>query len=125
MDLKTLRQHFQTLPQLERTADLLQYDKARVQWKNLVGSARSLTSIALAQQVRGHHLFLLNDKEDAAYFLNDLQGLFPNDDRIVFFPASYKTPYKLEETDNANVVGRAEVLDKLTKSQNMWIVSYP
>ena len=125
MDLKTLRQHFQTLPQLERTADLLQYDKARVQWKNLVGSARSLTSSALAQQVRGHHLFLLNDKEDAAYFLNDLQGLFPNDDRIVFFPASYKTPYKLEETDNANVVGRAEVLDKLTKSQNMWIVSYP
>ena len=117
MHLKTLRQHFQTLPQLERTADLLQYDKARVQWKNLVGSARSLTSIALAQQVRGHHLFLLNDKEDAAYFLNDLQGLFPNDDRIVFFPASYKTPYKLEETDNANVVGRAEVLDKLTKSQ--------
>src|SRR5690554_1677037 len=56
---------------------------------------------------------------------NDLQGLYPEDDRIVFYPASYKVPYKLEETDNANVVGRAEALDKITKSPNSWIVTYP
>lgn len=42
-----------------------------------------------------------------------------------FYPASYRVPYQLEETDNANVVARAEVLEKINSGKNGWIVTYP
>ncbi|MDX1651189.1 MAG: transcription-repair coupling factor [Brumimicrobium sp.] len=125
MKIKEVRELFKSLRGVSDTVDKLQYDKARVQWKGIVGSGRSLISAAVCEQVPNHHLFILQDKEDAAYFLNDLQGLYPEDNRIVFYPASYKTPYQIEETDNANVVSRAETLDKIAKSANTWIVTYP
>jgi transcription-repair coupling factor (superfamily II helicase) len=110
---------------IEQTADALQYTEARIHLKGLVGSAQSCLTAAIAKQVPGHHLFILSDKEKAAYFLNDLQGLIPEDGRILFYPASYRVPYQLEETDNANVVARAEVLEKLNNGKNCWIVTYP
>lgn len=125
MDIKALKKRFQELPQLDETADALQYDRSRIQWKGLVGAAKSLTAGALAEQVPGNQLFVLQDKEEAAYFLNDLEGLYPNDKRIVFYPASYRTLYELEQTDNANVVARSEALEKLNKNNNVWVVTYP
>jgi transcription-repair coupling factor (superfamily II helicase) len=126
MQLSALRQHFQSLPQLAETARHLQeFRPTKIHWKNLVGSAKSIVAGVLAEQIPGNHLFVLQDKEEAAYFFNDLEGVFENDRRILFFPASYRTPYQLEETDNANVVARAEVLDKLTKGGNFLIVTYP
>ena len=125
MNTKSLIALFQTLPQIAQTRDLLQFDSVKIQWKNLIGSAQSLTSSALAQSISGHQLFILNDKEEAAYFLNDLQNLFGENLPILFFPESYKIPYQLEETDNANVVARAEVFEKITKASSCWIVTYP
>lgn len=125
MELKSLKSLFSKLPEIDATADQLQYDGTHIHWKGLVGSSRSLCASALAEQTPGHHLFILNDKEDAAYFLNDLEGLFPEDKRVLFYPASYRIPYQLEETDNSNVVSRAEVLEKINNGKNVWVVTYP
>lgn len=125
MDQNKLLSSFAKLRQIDETALALSQGNVRVHWKGLVGSAKSLTSIGVAQQVPGNHLFILNDKEEAAYFLNDLEGLFPDDKRVLFFPASYRVPYQLEETDNANVVTRAEVLERISGGSNAWIVTYP
>ena len=125
MDLKTLKQFFSQLPQIDATATQLQNSGTHIQWKGLVGSSKSICAAVLAEQTPGHHLFILPDKEQAAYFLNDLEELFPEDKRILFYPASYRVPYQLEETDNANVVARAEVLEKINTGKNGWIVTYP
>ncbi|MEY4604390.1 MAG: transcription-repair coupling factor [Bacteroidota bacterium] len=125
MELKEFRSLFQRLSPIDASAKKLQEKTARIHWKGLVGSARSLCASALAEQTPGHHLFILNDKEEAAYFLNDLEGLYPEDKRILFYPASYRVPYQLEETDNANVVSRAEVLEKINNGNNVWVVTYP
>lgn len=125
MELKEFRSLFQKLSPIDPSAQKLQDPHARIHWKGVVGSARSLCASALAEQTPGHHLFILNDKEEAAYFLNDLEGLFPEDKRILFYPASYRVPYQLEETDNANVVSRAEVLEKINNGNNVWVVTYP
>ncbi|SFT66144.1 transcription-repair coupling factor [Lishizhenia tianjinensis] len=125
MDIKTFKEHFTNSPQLQTTADKLQYVGSRIHWKGLIGSSKSILAGAMASQVPGHHLFILEDKEKAAYFLNDLQGLYPDATHILFYPASYRTPYQLESTDNANVVARAEVLDKVNKGTNTWIITYP
>ena len=119
--IKTLAKH----PALDRSAAALQTAAARLHWKGMVGSAKSLLSLMVAQQVPGTHLFILSDKEEAAYFLNDFEGLFPEDKRILFYPASYRVPYQQEQTDNSNVVARAEVLEKLSDKQNTWVVTYP
>ena len=125
MEIRELKKAFTTLPQIDTTANALQFAGAHIHWKGLVGSARGLCSAALSEQIPGHHLFILPDKEEAAYFLNDLEGLFPDDKRILFYPASYRVPYQLEDTDNANVVSRAEVLERINNGTNVRVVTYP
>lgn len=69
-------------------------------------------------------LLIFNDKEEAAYYLNDLEHLISKDN-VLFYPGSYRRPYQLEETDNANVLLRAEVLNRLnTRKKPIVIVSY-
>ncbi len=125
MNVQLLKKSFSELEQVEKTAQLLQKVGVKVNWQGLVGSSYSISSSTVAQQVPGNHVFILEDKEQAAYFLNDLEGLFPENNNILFYPASYRVPYETEAVDNANVVARAEVLDKIAKQKNTWVVTYP
>ncbi len=73
-------------------------------------------------QNTSHNLFIVcNDKEKAAYILNDLQALLP-EKHIHYFPESYKVPYKEEKTSNASVQERAETLSQLSKENYSGIV---
>lgn len=103
---------------------------------NLVGSSKSVVAAATATQSNETQLFILSDKEQAAYFCNDLEkltgqsGLEQAQKRILYFPASYKKPYESEEIDNANVLSRTEVLNRLSRPYDntgapLWIVTYP
>lgn len=125
MDIKELKKLYASLESINKTANELQIVGSRIHWKGLIGSSKSLSASALTEQITGHQLFILNDKEEAAYFLNDIEGLYPNENRVLFYPASYRVPYQVEETDNANVVSRAEVLEKVNNGKNTWIVTYP
>jgi len=125
MEISHFLQQFKKLQGLDETANALQQADMRIHWKGLIGSAKSLAASCVAEQVPGHHLFILEDKEAAAYFLNDLEQVYPENKHILFYPASYRTPYQLEETDNANVVARAEVLEKINSGKNTWVITYP
>jgi transcription-repair coupling factor (superfamily II helicase) len=125
MDIVSFRQVFSNLPQIQQAAQQLSAEKSKIYWKGVNQSARSILITKLAEELPGNQLFVLSDKETAAYFLNDLEALYPEDKRIVFFPESYKTPYQTENVDNANVVLRAETLEKISQGKNAWIVSYP
>lgn len=70
-------------------------------------------------------LVIAPEKEKAAYLLNDLESLLP-ENNVLFFPESHKPPYQTEKTSNANVQERAEVLSYLTKETFKGvIVTYP
>src|SRR5690606_17773096 len=70
-------------------------------------------------------LLVMPDKEEAAYYLNDLEQLVGEQD-VLFYPGSYRRPYEIEETDNANVLLRAEVLNRInSRKKPALIVSYP
>ena len=113
MELKNFLKLFREFPQIDQTAKVLSRPNSHIHWKGHVGSSRSISAIAVAEQTPGHHVFILNDKEEAAYFLNDLEGIYPEDKRILFYPSSCQVPYQFEETDNANVVHRAEILERI------------
>ena len=92
--------------------------------EGLSGSADAVVLAAICSQIEKPHVILLNDKEEAAYFLNDLESLLEQD-RILFFPASYKRSFHIAETDNAGILSRAEVLSRLNKSSPVVVVTYP
>jgi transcription-repair coupling factor (superfamily II helicase) len=89
--------------------------------KGLVGSLDSVLVSSLFLNKPQTCLLVLSDKEEAAYFLNDLQNLL-GDESVVFFPMSYKKLYQYQDIDNANVLQRAEVLSRLNGSSEKIIV---
>ncbi|WP_430974698.1 transcription-repair coupling factor [Zeaxanthinibacter enoshimensis] len=93
--------------------------------KGLTGSSLSFLSAALYKESDLPFLFIFNDKEEAAYHLNDLE-LMVGKNEVLFYPGSYRRPYQIEETDNANVLLRAEVLNRInSRKKPAIIVSYP
>ncbi len=91
----------------------------------LAGSALSFAITALFNESKVPFVLILEDKETAAYVLNDLES-FIGEDRVLFYPASYKKPYQHSQTDNANILLRAEVLQRFGKEgKPLCIVSYP
>lgn len=96
-----------------------------MQLKGLVGSALSFVVADAFSQAENPFLLIFNDKEEAAYYLNDLEQLI-GDKQVLFYPGSYRRPYQIEETDNANVLLRAEVLNRLnSRKKPAIIVTYP
>ncbi|GAB2457495.1 transcription-repair-coupling factor [Hymenobacter qilianensis] len=90
----------------------------RIHLRGLVGSQDAvLAAAAHTLYPEQHHLFVLHDKDEASYFLADLQHLLPDEDPLIF-PSSYKRPYQFDETENANVLMRAEVLNRLSSSRS-------
>ncbi|MBP6721432.1 MAG: transcription-repair coupling factor, partial [Bacteroidia bacterium] len=111
--LKIYREH----PELVELALKIKDDANGVfQIKGLAGSQSAFLLVSLFQNVHRSGLIILNDKEEALYFMNELQTLMPQKE-ILYYPASYKRPYQLEEIDNANVLQRAEVLNQLNHQQ--------
>jgi transcription-repair coupling factor (superfamily II helicase) len=104
--------------------------RPRLHLRGLVGSQDAVVAAAVAQP-QHPHLFILHDKEEAAYFLSDLQHLLPEGPEVLLFPSSYKRAYQFDETENANVLMRAEALNRLnttraaTAGNSVFIVTYP
>ncbi len=93
--------------------------------KGLTGSALSFLISGVFKNSELPFLVLLNDKEEAAYYLNDLEQLI-GENEVLFYPGSYRRPYQIEETDNANVLLRAEVLNRInSRKKPAVIVTYP
>ena len=96
----------------------------RLQLNGLVGSTRSLVTSAVFESTTQTHLVLLQDKESAAYFYNDLQQILG--DRVFYFPSSFKRGFHSGIKDNQGLLSRTEVLNQLnSRARKFIIVSYP
>ncbi len=91
----------------------------------LIGSIKTILLTHLFQKSDKNLVVLLNDREEAAYFYDDLVNLgFEENTR--FFPASYKRSIQYDQPDQENVVQRTEVLNSLSKTdQSHLVISYP
>ncbi|WP_421150398.1 transcription-repair coupling factor [Seonamhaeicola sp. NFXS20] len=97
----------------------------KIHLKGLVGSLFSYVISTSFKFTEKPFLLIFNDKEEAAHYLNDLEQLI-NDKDVLFYPGSYRRPYQIEETDNANVLLRAEVLNRInSRKKPAIIVTYP
>jgi transcription-repair coupling factor (superfamily II helicase) len=97
-----------------------------IQIQGLTGSLDAVMISAIYGINHQNHLIVLHDKEEAAYFHNDLQNLLQGKE-VLFFPTSYKRAYEFEEVENANILMRAEILNRINHkaSTGELIVTYP
>ncbi len=98
----------------------------RVYLDNLRGSAINFIAAALWQNTDSNHVFILNDKEEAAYFHNDIEHLTKGLD-IFYFPDSFKRTGYFNELNSSHVMLRTEALTKFTgkKINKKVLVTYP
>jgi transcription-repair coupling factor (superfamily II helicase) len=97
----------------------------KIQLKGLVGSADATIAIASYFLLHKPQLFILPDREEAAYFVADLESLL--DSQVMLFPSSYRKGFDFTQIDAANVLGRAEVLNALNHDSEYGklVVTYP
>ena len=90
----------------------------------LAGSSYAFLAASLSENTNQPILWIAENKEEAAYCFNDMERLLPGRE-VLFYPASYRRPYQIEQIDNANIMMRAEVLKKITATSKACIISYP
>lgn len=111
--------------QTRKLRDFIASSENKIQVSGLVGSSFSLVIAETFSTSELPFLLIFNDKEEAAYHLNDLENLL-GDQNVLFYPGSYRRPYQIEETDNANVLLRSEVLNRInSRKKPALIVTYP
>ena len=110
---------------VSQMAESLQQSENKIHLKGLVGSSLSFVVNSLFHKSELPFLLIFEDKEAAAYYLNDLEQLIGEKD-VLFYPGSFRRPYQIEEVDNANVLLRAEVLNRInSRKKPAVIVTYP
>ncbi len=121
-----IRNPYKDHPLLPGITNSLREGNFRVQYlEGLAGSSKSALIHACLCQLKGPHLFLYHDKEEAAYFYTDLMTLEGIPDRTLFFPSSYKRSVQYNQTDQANIITRTQTLRRLSERRvASFIVSY-
>lgn len=106
--------------------------QTKVALKGLAGSSFALLATRCLNNFSEHQLFILPDRESAAFLYHDLEILFHDKERTIqekkihYFPSSYRRAYKIEEIDNVNVKLRSEIINKLVHADEKYIiVTYP
>ncbi|MBE7629297.1 transcription-repair coupling factor [Tenacibaculum piscium] len=125
MSKQLIVNHYQQSDTIKQIVKELQQEQNHFQISNLVGSSLSFVISETFKKAEKPYLLIFNDKEEAAYYLNDLEQLL-GDKNVLFYPGSYRRPYQIEETDNANVLLRSEVLNRInSRRKPAIIVTYP
>ena len=92
--------------------------------KGLVGSGKSYRIASLYKNLNLNFFIILNNSEEASYYLNDFENFLPNDE-VLFFPSSFKKEATQDVYENSNILSRSEVLKKIkNKTKSKLIVSY-
>ena len=133
-----LTEEYQHSRLVEGLVGSLQEGGARVHIDGMTGSLPAVVVAALTMRMpTASQLVIAPTKEEAFYLSNDLEALLRAEDgaeepegsglRAMLFPTSYRRPYGYgdEQTDNANVLMRSEVLKELASGRRTLVVSYP
>ncbi|MGY6649325.1 transcription-repair coupling factor [Wenyingzhuangia sp. IMCC45574] len=125
MKIQSLLETIQNTSNVQTFISQLKEEKSHSILSKYHGAALSFLIAEAFKKTEKTFLLVFDDKEQAAYYLNDLERLV-NDKDVLFYPGSYRRPYEVDEVDNANILMRAEVLNRLnSRKKASIIVTYP
>jgi transcription-repair coupling factor (superfamily II helicase) len=121
-----LRSTYQNEAGVKQLSDKLTQGVLHAYIKGLAGSSQAFILYGVFCNTQKYQLVILNNKEDAIYFFNDIENISGLKEQVFFFPLSEKIPYQPEQTDNTNILMRAEMLNSINKDNRpKIIVTYP
>jgi transcription-repair coupling factor (superfamily II helicase) len=126
MKINELTEHYSRHPHLPLLVGTINDgNTSKIRIEGLSGSSRAMVLSAVFHKSQTTHLVILPEKEEAAYFYNDLISS-AGEESIYFFPSTYKRSVQYEQTEPANIVLRTEVLNHLASGKRKGIiVTYP
>ncbi len=89
--------------------------------KGFAGSSPSVFAAELFLTQKKTILFLIEDKEESLYVTSEMEDLLGKEN-ILYFPATHLEPYQIEKTQNANLVLRTEVLNRLNSAKRPKVI---
>ncbi len=98
--------------------------RKKIQLKGLAGSRDSFFIFSSRLVLDQPFLVVCNDKEDAAYMLNDLEQ-WSDGQNVHLFPDSFRRPLYFEEQDKFQVQQRIEALHAVCRRSRQILVTYP
>ncbi len=101
-------------------------ERATVHLKELVGGALSFYAAAAVAKTGGVHIFVAEDRDAAAYLLNDFYNLL-DEKQVDFFPSSYKRSAAYGAEDAPGVVQRTTAMNAVRGFTKGYLVvcTYP
>ena len=126
LNIRDILARYKTDSRIEELALALNASKnPRVQLRGLTGSSDAAVATVLYFLAHKHQVFVLPDREDAAYFQADIENLTGKE--CLLFPSSYRKPFEFTQPDSSNVLARAEVLNELNHATEYGqiIITYP
>jgi transcription-repair coupling factor (superfamily II helicase) len=122
LELADLLTHYENHPLTQQLSQALDTGaKPAIGFATAGGSHTAVLAAATYLKTSSAQLLIASSKEEAAYLQNDLEKLLGKTP-CYFYPASYRRPYQMEQTDNANVLLRAEVLNHLSSRRRAPLV---
>lgn len=128
MNLEQLFQQYTTDSRSQQIAQKLdESTPAILQLKGLIGAQPAFVMAAVNQLGQHPFLVIAANKEEAAYWQNDISALLPKKREALFFPDSYRRPMGFDKLDRTNVLQRTETVSKLVEHPNApaVVVTYP
>lgn len=124
MNLAAIKHKYTRQKKVQQTIQNIQSHK-HTHINGLKGSAQAFVLAAIYDQLDKPLLFTANDKEDAAYFYNDLQNIL-GEHQVDFLPSSFQRSAQYAKTDSANILIRTEVLTNIiSRNSKPLIITYP
>ena len=113
-------------PQIEQLGRVLEKKGSTVLLNEMVGGAFLFYMAATIARKGGVHILISEDRDAAAYALNDLYALL-GEERVLFFPSAYKRSVVYGAEEAESVVMRTGVLNALKNHRegHLVVVTYP
>ncbi len=123
MNQSTILEKYRNSTLINQLKSAIEDDQLHIYASGITGSFKS---VALASSISNlSHLAILNDKEEAAYFYNDLVQLV-GQDQVFFLPSTYKRSPEYGNIESSNIILRTEALNYLGSAKKTGIVvTYP
>lgn len=100
-------------------------DQKKIRIKGLAGSSSAILLATCRQFLSQHFFVILNDKDEASYFYNDLEQIL-GDENLFFFPSSYKRGIQYGQVLPDALIQRTDTLNAIASAQKpIIIVTYP
>jgi transcription-repair coupling factor (superfamily II helicase) len=117
----------------EKLQSAIDENRSHILAKGIIGSSSAfLIAALLKKRGKQQHLIIMQDREQAAYFYNDVESILEETDAeinqksVLFYPTSYSRPYEPEKVDRIYQLSRTEVLKRtMSGDKKTIIITYP